>query len=268
MKTSKVSVALKDSGLVDLKGLQLQRTKTDYQVIDTFTLPKNLNFEHQYASLYYQRLTQLKKASCLTAKKLWPDCPPFLESLLHIQEGVYCCVAGTLYRETLLKANTIDEFIAERALVVQPKRDKYISKGDVIYLEDESGRIALSGSLPYDSALTGIVIIVCGKEVNQSFEVEKYTFPGMAEQVKPPLNRLAGSEKKVCLISGIEMEANYRHNNSLQLLIDYLLGFLGDEKQQKESSKIARLIVAGNLLSRTATVEAAKIVQSSVRDAL
>jgi DNA helicase TIP49 (TBP-interacting protein) len=40
-------------------------------------------------------------------------------------------------------------------LVVQPKRDKYISKGDVIYLEDESGRIALSGSLPYDSALTG-----------------------------------------------------------------------------------------------------------------
>lgn len=61
---------------------------------------------------------------------------------------------------------------------------KYRSDDDIISLEDESGRVEISGScLEKDTLITGMVVGILGKEVSSGvFEAIDICLPGMAEQ--------------------------------------------------------------------------------------
>ena len=57
-------------------------------------------------------------------------------------------------------------------------------------------------------------------------------------------------DRYVVLVSGLELGGADERLFSLQLLLDLLTGQLGDADQQRASSQIARVIIAGNSLSR------------------
>ena len=59
------------------------------------------------------------------------------------------------------------------------------------------------------------------------------------------------SHRYIVLVSGLELGGQDERLFALQLLVDLLTGQLGDGDQQHASSRIARVIIAGNSLSRS-----------------
>lgn len=56
-------------------------------------------------------------------------------------------------------------------------------------------------------------------------------------------------DRFIVLVSGLELGGQDERLFSLQLLVDLLVGYLGDGEQQQATSQIAFVVVAGNSLS-------------------
>ena len=138
------------------------------------------------------------------------------------------------------------------------------SENDTLLLEDESGRVVLTGEIPVGEFVTGVVIGVYGELVDGAkFHVDAWWTAGMAPQNPfPPVRKslllriykhsltiiLAENDQYVVLVSGLAFGAN-EQPLALQMMVEYLSGRLGDETIQEFSSKIVRVIVAGNLIA-------------------
>lgn len=139
-------------------------------------------------------------------------------------------------------------------------------------LEDESGRLRLTGTLLQSAVLvTGAVVAVLGTENSDGdFEVIDVKVPDLPPQperwerdtaVTPGKRKRDASEesakgsspaKKIAFISGLNITGTSGDSVTLSLLTDYLLGY-GDASA--ESSQIARLIIAGNSLGASLSTE-------------
>ena len=78
---------------------------------------------------------------------------PHVPRVLDVKTGEICFVIGTVYVDMPLKPNILDEVTAEHWIVAPPPREKYASEDDEIVLEDESGRLKLSGKALKDHTL-------------------------------------------------------------------------------------------------------------------
>lgn len=133
-------------------------------------------------------------------------------------------------------------------------------------LEDESGRLRLTGSMLRSTQLaTGAVIAVLGTEnSNGDFEAVDIKVPDLARQPRrwerdqepSPENRGKG---KIAFVSGLGITGTSSDNLALELLADYILGFTGNPafSSQFDASTITRLIIAGNSLGSNVTTLAA-----------
>ena len=138
-------------------------------------------------------------------------------------------------------------------------------------LEDESGRLRLTGTLLQSAVLvTGAVVAVLGTEnSNGDFEVIDVKVPDFPRQperwerdaaVTPGKRKRDATEdpgkgsprKKIAFISGLNITGTSADSITLSLLTDYLLGY-GDASA--ESSQVSRLIIAGNSLGASLTTE-------------
>lgn len=144
-------------------------------------------------------------------------------------------------------------------------------------LEDESGRIALSGStLEREMLVTGCIVAVMGTENAEGiFEVVDMKVPDLAPQTErwhtsdPPKSngakktkledvdedmemdkRVLSNGKKIAIVSGLGFSGS-NTDNSLQvsLLTEFLLGEAFDPVTQNSVSQISRLIIAGNSIA-------------------
>lgn len=81
---------------------------------------------------------------------------------------------------------------------------KYKSDQDTIAIEDESGRIELSGSiLASEFWVTGMVVGLLGCETALgTFEVEDICFPGMPPQITPSLKQSKSNRVEWRLFAG------------------------------------------------------------------
>lgn len=140
-------------------------------------------------------------------------------------------------------------------------------------LEDESGRLRLTGSLLRSTQLaTGAVIAVLGTEnVNGDFEVIDIKVPDLPRQPR----RWEGDQEaaqteaqntrkgKIAFVSGLGITGTSSDTLALELLTDYLLGYTGssnnggDNASPPDASAITRLIIAGNSLGANVTAAAA-----------
>ncbi|KAI8372381.1 DNA polymerase alpha/epsilon subunit B-domain-containing protein [Choanephora cucurbitarum] len=218
-------------------------------------LVKKRSFQQQYASIYYVRLVQLRKALEKTAKARWssvPENPQFLSKILDIQPGRLCYMLGTVYLEMANKPNVMNNLEDEESLLRPPTPAKYRTDADVISLEDESGRIEITGScLNKEFLVTGAVIGVLGKEVTRgAFEVMDICLPGMAEQ--EPLRKKGNQDEAnyAAILSGLHVGGKDQDDLRMQLLADFLTGELGSSADAQSSSRITRVILAGNSLSK------------------
>lgn len=138
-------------------------------------------------------------------------------------------------------------------------------------MEDESGRICLTGNILSSTQLaTGVIIAALGTEtVNGDFEVIDIKVPDLAPQPQrwergeaaAADSKQSGKESskgpgKIAFVSGLGITGTSSDTLALELLTDYLLGYTGVDSSA-DASKITRLIIAGNSLGASVTAESA-----------
>lgn len=151
-----------------------------------------------------------------------------------------------------------------------------------IMIEDESGRLRLTGSLLATTHLvTGAIVAVLGTENSGGdFEVIDIRVPDLPRQPRRwehskennVGNKDNGGGGKIAIVSGLGITGNSSDTLVLDLLTDYLLGYTGSSATKDESSglppdpsKIARLIIAGNSLGSSVSTDAAAATDDADR---
>lgn len=241
-------------------------------VIDT----KNKSYKHQYSNIYFLRLHQLRKFVEAEAKSRWGNYdtkPKFIPRVLEVEKGTLCYIIGTVYMEMPLKPNVLEDLARDHSIPAPPPPPTFYSDDDIITLEDESGRICLVGDRIHSAGLvTGVILGALGIETaNGDFQVVDYCFAGLTPQPKPqPEWPITHEEEKmdvdgdhpsdtdewIALVSGFEVGALSPVDAQIELLVEFLTGELGGTHEQSSSSRISRLIIAGNSLAEFVTTAA------------
>jgi DNA polymerase delta subunit 2 len=142
-----------------------------------------------------------------------------------------------------------------------------------VMLEDESGRLRMTGSMLRTTHLvTGVIIAVLGTEnSNGDFEVIDIKVPDFPPQ--PPrwekaptdktertikrIENTTGKSSKIAFVSGLGITGSSSDTLTLELLTDYLLGYTETGEEDDSPARISRLIIAGNSLGNVETIIAA-----------
>jgi DNA polymerase delta subunit 2 len=94
-----------------------------------------------------------------------------------------------------------------------------------------------------------MVVAAKGKSLGGGeFEVFDIIFPGYAPP-RVPIIPTAPESVYVALASGFKIGGIQQSPLALQLFVDYLIGILGGDRDEEDSSKIVQVIIAGNLLA-------------------
>lgn len=142
-----------------------------------------------------------------------------------------------------------------------------------IMLEDESGRLRLTGSLLRATHLvTGVIIAALGTEnANGDFDIIDIKVPDFpvqsqrwerapSDKTDEKLKRTENTSKssKIAFVSGLGMNGSSGDTLPLELLTEYLLGYTGEDGEEDVSpARISRLVIAGNSLGDVETVSTA-----------
>ncbi|KAJ5465137.1 uncharacterized protein N7458_000823 [Penicillium daleae] len=259
------------------------RTPSSYNPLQTFTLPMGSvrHYQQQYGDMYFLRLARLKATVEKVATDAWGDITIAGESarrvdrVLDVRQGELCWMAGTVYMDMPLKPNILEDLTKETFTSAPPPRRTYADPSDPsatqIMMEDESGRIRLTGNLLLSTQLaTGVIIAALGTEtVNGEFEVIDIKVPDLAPQPKrwerdeatTAESKQSGKDAskgsgKIAFVSGLGITGTSSDTLALELLTDYLLGYTSIDGSA-DASRITRLIIAGNSLGASVTADAA-----------
>ncbi|KAF3321102.1 DNA polymerase delta small subunit isoform X2 [Carex littledalei] len=223
----------------------LERKQAVYRNLDErFEIQGEKYKGQQYSHIYYVRLHQMRSLLQSFISKWKPHLP--VNSVLGLEEGKECIIVGTLYKHMKLKPSVLDEYSKERSAIPLVKPHNFTSTDDHLILEDESGRVKLAGPMLTPLAfVTGIVVAIHGKETSKGdFFVEDFLDAGLPPQVDRPLD--SREDKYVAFVSGLSVGSSAFNPLQFQLFVDHITGHLGDENEQRISSQIVRLVIAGN----------------------
>ncbi|GMM28229.1 DNA-directed DNA polymerase delta subunit [Martiniozyma asiatica (nom. inval.)] len=237
------------------------RPTPSYSIRDTtFENPAlKRNYTSQFNNIYKYRSTTLKPRIFKLAHQKWTtttinnEKPVYISKILDVQAQKACFMIGTIFCEMKYKPDVLKEV----ELAVQGHseilNDEGLSKleilrrkaysdpaKDEIWLEDESGRILITG---WEGVLvTGLVVGVLGMEIESGvFHVVDVMFPEAAPQ--SPLPTVHSNDKKnVLIVSGFNINEE-SDRLKLELLKQWIMGDLGDPKAQE----IESVYILGNL---------------------
>lgn len=253
---------------------QRSRVSSSYNPCHSYRLPhgETKQYEQQFADMYFARLAQLKKPVVAIATAAWEDFEiageeaQRVERVLDVRQGQLCWVVGTIFMDMPMKPNILEDISKEHWIAGPPPRQSYFSADSEtqVMLEDESGRLRLSGqTLQSILLVTGIIVGVLGTEnANGDFDVLDIKVPDLPEQPERWARDRAEDEddhmvvqkdsttgKKVAFISGLDISGTSADTLNLSLLTEYLLGEALALDDQHITTRISRLIIAGNSIS-------------------
>ncbi|KAL3715856.1 hypothetical protein ACJRO7_007587 [Eucalyptus globulus] len=223
----------------------LQRKQSAYLSLDeTFQIRKETYRGQQYSQIYFARLHMMRTLLYSLVPNLKPHVP--VCTVLGLEGGKECIIVGTLYKHMKLKPTILDEYSKERSAVPLVKLHNFMHPDDHLVLEDESGRVKLSGSLfSPASYVTGVVVALHGKETDAGdFLVQDVLEAGLPSQLEFPLK--SREDKYVVLVSGLNIGSSTCNPLQFQLLVDHITGHLGDEQEQGIAAEIVHVVIAGN----------------------
>ncbi|KAJ9606439.1 DNA polymerase delta small subunit Cdc1 [Cladophialophora chaetospira] len=221
----------------------------------------------QFADMYFLRLAKLKPVVEEVAEADWEDFEiagekaQRVERVLDVRQGQLCWVVGTIYMDMPLKPNILEDISKEHWVAGPPPRHSYFSvDGEAqVMLEDESGRLRLTGAMLKNNLLvTGVIVAVLGTEnSNGDFEVLDVHIPDLAKQpsrwereeeteTKMDVDQ---PRKKIALVSGLGISGTEADTLTLSLLSEFLLGESLEDDDREQASNISRLIIAGNSIA-------------------
>lgn len=104
------------------------------------------------------------------------------------------------------KPNILEDIERDRSIAAPPQPEKLCSPDDVVYLEDESGRIRILGKVIEDATLiTGIIVSCLGTENDSGeFDVIDICYCGA-----PPQPPLPSVDVKVVVEGGMFFSCRY-----------------------------------------------------------
>ncbi|OQR80728.1 DNA polymerase alpha/epsilon subunit B [Achlya hypogyna] len=235
-------------------------------------LMQKKTFDNQFWNMYVARLAALEPTvrSAIAADPAYnATTAPILPKIIDLRVGDACVITGTVFKVLKNKPNLLDEFMADEVMSVEDTHLPLSSEHDELFLEDESGRVALTGKIDISSLVTGVVLGVQGEmgSDGEGFLVERIFLPAPAPQPAPLPQRQ--DDAYVALVSGLGLGSVTVHQHPLAtaLAIDYLAGRLvGSGEEKAFVASIVHTIVAGNSLSKPAKdvlLEPVKKSQSS-----
>ncbi|KKY29054.1 putative dna polymerase delta subunit [Phaeomoniella chlamydospora] len=167
-----------------------------------------------------------------------------------------------------LKPNILEDISKDHFISGPPPRHSYFSTDPnqtQTMLEDESGRLRLTGALLKSALLvTGVIVAVLGTEnANGDFEVLETHVPDLPRQPQRwerddsdaaqagemDIDHKDEPGKKIAIVSGLGISGNTADNLNLSLLSEWLLGEGLGSDDQESAARISRLLIAGNSLS-------------------
>lgn len=247
---------------MDIDYTQLERTTvaTDdpakYSWV--FSTGKRRHYHQQFDKLYFLRLRQLKPLVLEQAKTKWPTAL-YTSKVLNVEKSTQpTYIIGTLFIDSNDKPSTLHEVDRSR-WISDPTVEKPYRDEPAVFLEDESGRIALVNSQLLQETLlvSGLVAGLLGKETaDGEFEVADICYAGMAPHPHPhphpPLTQPSQKDKYVALVSGLDATIDQPVTLEMQLLAEFLTGNLGSSSVQRQCSQIAQVLIAGGLVQTPA----------------
>ncbi|OAJ44452.1 hypothetical protein BDEG_27677 [Batrachochytrium dendrobatidis JEL423] len=233
---------------------QLFRIQTDINTDNTQFSIKGLNYASQYASLYFVRLNLLRPRVLAAAQKRWStvsSLPQHVPRVVDVQTGVLCYIIGTVFLDMSEKPNILDEVSREEWTALPTPKNKYVSEKDAVLLEDESGRIVLTGDIIKTTVfMTGVIAALLGSE-NQEGEFQVLDVCYAAFDPQPPLPISTDSDHPwIALVSGLNFEGDGQYDMRYELLRDFLTGESGTFQDQLKISHISRLVICGNTMAQ------------------
>jgi len=148
----------------------------------------------------------------------------------------------------------LKEYAKDRSILPVPAKKSFVSEGDFLVLEDETGRVRLQGLTPGE-LVTGIPLALKGAIVHGGeFLVEDHCVAGFPPQPDLPLE-FTEEGAYVALVSGLNLGHAESNDLAVSLLVDYLGGFLGSRDEQAFNTSIVRVILAGNNVCGIKAVE-------------
>ncbi|CAG8635048.1 1557_t:CDS:10 [Rhizophagus irregularis] len=218
------------------EAVEISRAEVTYDDMPEYRdklLNKKNSYTH-FAHIYFERYTKLSKI----IRNKWKDCEAkHVNKILNVKPNELCYLVGTVYMEMQNKPNILAELSRNNWEPAPILKEKYCSPTDEFWLDDDSGRIKIVGDrLKEEIIVSGIIMSVLGKENSQGeFEVSDI---------------YRDDDKYVALISGLNIDTSGISETRLQIMMEYFTGELGCFHEQKNiSSKIARIIIAGNSLA-------------------
>ena len=98
--------------------------------------------------------------------------------------------------------------------------------------------------------VTGLIVAILGVERSSGdFEAMDICYPGAAPQVEVETKSMEvdAPDEWIALVSGLNIGPPSAPSDlRINLLVEYLLGETGDETDQRNASKISRLVIAGD----------------------
>ncbi|XP_044462841.1 DNA polymerase delta small subunit [Mangifera indica] len=230
---------------IDGEETLLRRKQSTYLSLDeTFEIRKETYRGQQYSQIYFVRLHWMRNLLYSLVPNWKPSLP--VCTVLGLEEGKECIIVGTLYKHMKLKPLILDEYSKERSATPLVRPHNFMHPDDHLVLEDESGRVKLSGTMLLPSVyVTGGVVALHGKETGAGdFLVLDILEAGLAPQIELPLK--SREDKYVVLVSGLSIGSETSNPLQFQLLVDHITGHLGDEKEQDIAAQIVQVVIAGN----------------------
>lgn len=252
----------------------LTRAETTYAPLYTYTLPRGQgkHYQQQYADMYFARLAQLKPplqqiaAEAFSDFEIGGEYARKVDRVLDVRQGELCWVIGTVYMEMPLKPNVLEDIGKEHWIAAPPAREKYTGEVEQMMLEDESGRLRMTGSFLSGCLLvTGAIVAVLGTENKEGeFEVLDLRVPDLPRQPERwekedgaavrKGGKASGQKRsqggKLAIVSGLSMSGDEGDTLALDLLMEYLLGEV-TSAGQSTAANISRLVIAGNSLAHS-----------------
>ncbi|GAC95902.1 potential acid sphingomyelin phosphodiesterase [Pseudozyma hubeiensis SY62] len=203
------------------------------------------------------------------------DPPKLVDRILDIRQGDICYVVGNVYCAMPLKPDVLEDLTREQWLAPQPVRAKFVDYAkDELFIEDQSGRVKLvgdairGGTALRSMLITGVVAAVLGTETRAGdFDVVDAVFASLPPQATPKSVQNGTSKSKhsvdeaqdqwAVLMSGLAIggDAALESQLSMQLLVEYLIGELGEQDDRISASNIVAAVIAGNSVAAPTRTE-------------
>ncbi|KAF6203390.1 hypothetical protein GE061_003809 [Apolygus lucorum] len=188
-----------------------------------------------------------------------------LADLQDESESERCVLIGIVYKHQELHPSILKDISEELQVVPQQKMVRFVDEKDELILEDEVQRIRLCGDIDVHSLVTGVVVALLGRVSSDRFNVEKVCYSGPMSPSGLTL-KAQDPERYLVIVSGFELAHASDSLLPLKMFTDWVTGWLGDPSDQHRNSRIALVLIAGNLLRGISESKDGKIINTNVEN--